>query len=63
MTPCKLVLRMSFDKLFQRIDRRVDLRFEYGYDRRGGGPLLEMGVSHKRLEDFGLEIIIILVSI
>lgn len=47
-------LTMPFNKLFERIDRRVDLRFEMGMVDEVKA-LLRMGVTHERLESLGME--------
>jgi len=47
-------LTMPFEQLFERIDRRVDLRFELGMIDEVR-KLLEIGVSYGRLDSLGLE--------
>lgn len=47
-------LRMPFEDLYERIDRRVDLRFEMGMVAEVE-ELLRMGITHEWLESLGLE--------
>jgi tRNA dimethylallyltransferase len=52
--PLQIGLKMPFEELYERIDKRVDLRFEMGMIDEVK-KLLHMGVTHDWLESLGLE--------